>query len=262
MRRASSGTVWAALVRQAVMRDLQFRTQTWLNLVAGLAELGVSLVPVLVLDAYASDVAGQPAGLGLLVVALYGISSGVVDCFVAPGLRRFDVTLRRGDLDLALLRPGSTFLAGVLRWVQPAELGKSAAGLVLLAPALARTDAQPTGAGVVAAIVWLACGVIAYGCLWTNLVLLAFWTRSIAPVNDLAAGLRTAGQYPLAYFPGWARGVLVTVVPAGLLAPVPAEQLLVPGWSSLLAVPAVGLAVLLTSWHWRAGLRRYESASS
>ncbi|WP_454300423.1 ABC transporter permease [Salana multivorans] len=97
--------VWLALLRQAVMRDLQFRSQAWLNLAAGLAELGVGLVPVLVLESYASDSSGLSTGSGVLIVAFYGIAAGVVDCFVAPGLRRFDVTLRRGE---ARPRPAAT----------------------------------------------------------------------------------------------------------------------------------------------------------
>ncbi|WP_454300422.1 ABC-2 family transporter protein [Salana multivorans] len=116
--------------------------------------------------------------------------------------------------------------------------------------------------GILAAVVWLAVGVVVFSCFWTNLVLLAFWTRSIEPINDVAAGVRTAGQYPLDYFPAWARALFVTVAPAGLLAAVPSEQLMASTWPVLAAVPAATAAVTLTAWHWRSGLRHYESASS
>lgn len=254
--------VWLALLRQAVMRDLQFRSQAWLNLGAGLAELAVGLVPVLVLESYASESSGLSTGSGLLIVAFYGMAAGVVDCFVAPGLRRFDLTLRRGELDLALLRPGSTFVIGILRWMQPPELGKLVAGLALLGYLIVSGVVPVSVPGVLAAVVWLVVGVVVFSCFWTNLVLLAFWTRSIEPINDVAAGVRTAGQYPLGYFPVWARAVLVTVAPAGLLAAVPGEQLVAPTWLVLAAVPAAAVTVVLTGWHWRSGLRSYESASS
>ena len=45
-------------------------------------------------------------------------------------------------------------------------------------------------------IVWVIAGTVAYCTFWADLTLLAFWVRSIEPINDLAAAWRGAGQYP------------------------------------------------------------------
>src|SRR5262249_12394231 len=73
--------VWVKLIRQAVMRDLQFRSQAWLHLVASVGELVVGVLPVLILTSYTgSDPAISQASV--LTVGVFAITTGLMDCFV------------------------------------------------------------------------------------------------------------------------------------------------------------------------------------
>ena len=71
-------------------------------------------------------------------------------------------------------------------------------------------------------------------------------------------------RFPTALYPGWLRLLLTRVVPVGVLTTVPAQVLLdevsLPMLAavSVLAVGSLGVTSLL----FRAGLRRYASASS
>jgi ABC-2 type transport system permease protein len=249
--------VWVRLFRQAIMRDLQFRSQAWLHLFAGVGELAVGILPVLILTGYAGS---GPASI--LTVGVFAVTTGLMDCFVTPGLRRFDSAVRLGELDLAIIRPVPTFFYAVMRWVQPAELGRCLTGTVIIVVAFVTFGLSLRPYAVVALVAWAFAGTVAYCAFWAGLTLLALWVRSIEPVNDLAAAWRGAGQYPRQFFPRTVQVVLVSVAPAGLIGSYPAEQLLRPGTALVLPAVVVIASCSFTALVWRRGLLRYNSASS
>jgi ABC-2 type transport system permease protein len=253
--------VWAGLVRQAVMRDLQFRSQAWLHLATSVGELVIGILPVLILASYAGS---GPAisRESMLAVGIFGVTTGLMDCFVSPGLRRFDSAIRRGELDLAIIRPVPTFFYAVMRWIQPAELGKCLAGTAILILAARTYDLGFHPYAVMSALVWAVAGTVAYCTFWADLAFLAFWVRSIEPVNDLAAAGRGAGQYPRQFFPRTVRVVLVSFAPAALTGSFPAQQLLEPTAALILAPVVLIASCSLTVLIWRRGIVRYNSASS
>jgi ABC-2 type transport system permease protein len=253
--------IWWSCLRQAIRRDLQFRSQTLINAVSSAAELVISLVPVLILTGTSATATGWNGPLTLVVVGIYGVCTGLMDCFIAPNLRRIDGYVRQGDLDLILIRPVNAQLFTALRWMGPAELGRVVTGLGLAIAGAHAAHLSPSPGLVLQAVLWVAIGFVGFSLLWANLVYLAFWFESAEPINEVATRLREAGKYPITYFPKPVQLVLATVVPAGLVAAVPARVL--TGTTAVLPLGllllAVGLA--LTVLHWQVASRRYSSAS-
>jgi viologen exporter family transport system permease protein len=256
--------LWRQAFVQAVARDLQFRAQAVTTMVTSVLDLGLSLIPVLVLVGFGGTRAGWSAPLAVAVVGAYGIGASLIDSFVAPNLQRMDAYIREGELDLVLIRPVSAPLYTALRWIRPAELSGVLTGLVLLVVGLAVEGADVTLVGVLAGIAWLLVGVLAFSLFWANLSYLAFWMSGSAPVSDVASMLREAGQYPLTYFPRAARIVFATVIPAGLIGTVPVRAFTgsAVAWWLPVACAAVVLVGAFTFGHWRIALRQYASASS
>ncbi|UED87172.1 ABC transporter permease [Streptomyces profundus] len=253
--------VWRQLVRQALMRDLQFRSQAWTHLGASVGELAVGILPVLILTGHPGTDQAIPRE-SVLAVGIFAITTGLMDCFVTPGLRAFDLAVRRGELDLAIIRPVPTFFYAVLRWIQPTELGRCLTGFAILAIAIQEFDIRPDPHAMVCVLVWALVGSFAYCAFWANLAFAAFWVRSVEPVNELAAAWRGSGQYPRQFFPRTFQVVLVSFAPAALSGSYPAQRFLDPS-SSLVLAPVVLLASFsLTALVWRRGLARYDSASS
>jgi ABC-2 type transport system permease protein len=114
---------------------------------------------------------------------------------------------------------------------------------------------------VIRAGVWVAIGFVGFSLLWANLVYLAFWIESAEPINEVAIQLREAGKYPLTYFPKSVQLVLATVVPAGLIAAVPADVLTGTAASLSLGILLLVVGLGLTVLHWNVASRRYSSAS-
>lgn len=253
--------LWWSCFRQAIRRDLQFRSQTIVNAFASIGELVLGLVPVLVLTGTSKATTGWNGPLTLIVVGIYGACTGLMDCFVVPNLRRIDGYVRKGELDLILVRPVNAQLFVTLRWMAPAELGRAVTGLALAAAGAHAAHLEPSPELLLRAGFWTAIGFVGFSLLWSNLVYLAFWIDSAEPINDVALRLRDAGRYPLAYFPKSVQYVLATVVPAGLIAAVPAKVL--TGTATTMATGFLLLAgaTTLTILHWQLASRRYSSAS-
>ena len=256
--------LWRQAFVQAVARDLQFRAQAVTTIVTSVLDLGLSLIPVLVLVGFGGTRAGWSSSLAVAVVGAYGIGASLIDCFVAPNLQRMDPYVREGELDLVLIRPVSAPLYAALRWIRPAELSGVFTGLVLLITGLAVSDVTVTFLGVLTGLAWLLLGVLAFSLFWVNLSYLAFWMTGSGPVSDIATMLREAGQYPLSYFPRAARLVFATVIPAGLMGTVSVEAMTgsAVGWWLPVACAAVMVGGVVTFGHWRIALRQYASASS
>ena len=256
--------VWWQATVQAIRRDLQFRSQTVTTILTRIAELGLALVPVLVVASVAGSASGWTAPLALVVSGAYGISAAVLDCFVSPNCARMDRYVRHGELDLLLMRPVRTGFLAALRWVAPSELTSILPSTGVLALGLLMADVHPDTAGIALAIGWAAAGTVAFALLWLNLSYSAFWMDGSEPVHFVVLSVRSAGQYPQSYFPRPVRVALATVIPAGLLAAVPVDALLGDGSPGLLAVAALGLVVAggLTALHWSIALRHYSGAST
>lgn len=256
--------VWWQATVQAIRRDLQFRSQAVATLLTSIVELGLALVPVLILASVAGTASGWSAPLALAVSGAYGISAAVLDCFVGPNCARMDRYIREGELDLLLMRPVRTGFLAAVRWVAPSELAAMVPATGLLVIGLRLAEVRPSAASVTLAAGWALVGMTAFAFLWLNLSYLAFWMDGSEPVPFVVLSLRTAGRYPRSYFPQPARVVLATAIPAGLLGAVPVEALLGDGSPRLLMVAALGLVAAggLTALHWSIALRHYSGAST
>jgi len=134
----------------------------------------------------------------------------------------------------------------------------------LLGYGLWAAHVTPSPMSIVLAAAWLVLGMAGDSLFWANLAYLAFWMDSAEPVNEIALQLRSAGQYPLAYYPDVARSVLCTVVPASLIGALPVTVLAGTSTASALiwAFVAISIVATATYAHWVFALRRYASASS
>jgi len=82
--------LWKQCLTQAVRRDLQFRTEVLTTAVTAMVDLALALVPVLILTHATAGRGGWSGPSSIAVVGPYGIGSSLIDCFVAPNLRRMD----------------------------------------------------------------------------------------------------------------------------------------------------------------------------
>lgn len=187
----------------------------------------------------------------------------MLNTVISPNLSRMTRYVAHGELDLVLMRPVSAQAYTLVRWIQPAELTGVVTGAAVMITGLWRAQLRPSPLEIVAAVCWFVLGLVAIGCLWSNIAYLAFRITSVDPV-ELLLDLLACGRYPQTFFPRLARAGLTFVIPVGICTTFPVQALagaVHPGWLAV-AVASIAAAALLTRLHWRSALRRYSSASS
>jgi ABC-2 type transport system permease protein len=189
---------------------------------------------------------------GVLATA-FGV--GVV---FAAGVRELARMIADGELDTFLTQPKPPLAHVVASRMMANGLGDIAYGVLLTA-----TFADVHGA----AWAWLPVGVLAGSVVWVSFGVLvhsiAFWAGPFqALAKQLNEILITVTNYPDRMYGGALRVALFTVLPAGLLAWLPAQLVRDPSLANLASVlgGAAGLAIA-ARLVFRAGLRRYESGS-
>lgn len=252
----------AISLQEAVAYRANFATSllhSLLNFATGLLGLGIFFNQVETVNGWTYDATLAVLGVYLTVGALRGL-------FLSPSLDALagmDGEVWQGTLDFTLLRPVDTqFLASVRRW-QPFALFDLLLAVGVLGTAATRLGSTLTPAGVLSFLLALGAGMLAlYGILlaFTGLV---FWSPGFL-FTWVFDGLFQMARYPVGFYPGALRLILTWVVPVGVITTLPAQAL-----SGELPVVTLGVSLVFglglalgASWLFRAGLRRYASASS
>lgn len=253
-----------ALVRQSLVREAQFRTQLWVTMIIGVLEVGVALVPALLVFNRTAQVHGWRVGEVVAITGAAQLLAALLAAFVMPNQAKMTDYIRQGDLDQLLMRPVPLQSYAAVRWMQPAELWGAVAGLVLIVFGIAQAGLHPGPGDIAAALGWFVLGYVAVTLIMLNLGYLAFWITSATQVAELVTAVLSAGRYPLGFYPAAVRIGLLTIIPLGLATTVPIDAL--RGAGHLGSLPwGLGLVIILgliTRLHWVVGLRNYSSASS
>jgi ABC-2 type transport system permease protein len=256
--------LWRRFLLQAVVRETHYRAHFATTLLVGLVQLGLGIVPILLLFGFTQEVHGWSRVEVITLVGAYQIITGLMAAFVAPNLQRMTVYITEGELDGVLLRPVSSQFYLTLRWINVAELSNVASGIAVLVIGLVQSDASPNLLQVVQALVLAASGLVLLATVWSAMSFLAFWLQSVSPIGFIYLNLIEAGRYPLVFFPVPVRAFLTFAFPVAFATTYPVQALSGDlGWTPVAGGIALAVvAITLVRMLWRRGLRSYASASS
>ena len=256
--------LWRRFLTQAVVRETHYRAHFVTTLLVGLVQLGLGIVPILLLFGFTEEMHGWSRAEVITLVGAYQIITGLMAAFVAPNLDRMTAYITEGELDAVLLRPVSSQFYLTLRWINVAELSNVASGIVVLVIGLVQSGISPNVGQILQAFVLAACGVVLLASVWSAMSFLAFWLQSVNPIGAIYLNLVEAGRYPLVFFPAVVRTFLTFAFPVAFATTFPVEALAGDlGWGPVAGGIALSVvAVTLVRMLWRRGLRSYASASS
>jgi len=255
------------VVGSRLAAQLQYRTsfafdlgQSVVGTVEGFVEVAVVFanVPVLAdLDLRAAVLVNAVAALG------FGLANAVVG-----QLDTIPEFIRRGTLEVFLVRPQSVLAQIVTSEVQLRRAGAPLVGAALLAVALAVNPVHWTPARVALIAVTPLVAAVLFGAMFVVAGAVQFWLVDAAEVtSSFTYGGNYAAQFSAGVFPAPLRLLLVTVVPVSFAAYLPVAAVLglpgppgAPGWLGWCAPLAAAAAAGLAALAWRAGLRHYAGA--
>jgi ABC-2 type transport system permease protein len=256
--------LWRGFLSLALVREAQFRAHLVATVSVGVIQLAISLIPVLLLFSFTTEVKGWTRADVIVLVGIHQLITGLLAMFVAPNVTRMTEYITHGDLDLLLIRPVNTQFYVTTRWMQPAEFFNVLTGLFLVAFGIVRAGVTPGAIDLLKGIILLGAGFILLTCAWSALSFCAFWMSSVTSITFFFNDIMQAGSYPVVFFPTAIRALLTFVVPLAFATTFPA-QAITGGISWWVVVGAMGfclMAVVLVRVFWTYAVRFYSSASS
>jgi len=260
------GEIYGLMLRNSVIREMNFKANFLLWLVVELLWCAVQLAAIEVLYGYVDEIGGWSKWQVVLLVGTHQLTSQFFQAFCFNNLSNVSELVRTGRLDFMLLLPVDSQFMVSLRQFSLDSMVNALVSVGIIGFALHKLGHQPG----LAQIGLFTCGVLAatlvHYAIMCGLATASFW---IVKAQGLIYGyynIFNIARYPSRIFKGvfgfvfrWVFPVLVVAnVPAGILAGLFKQPL----WpmAHLLAVST--LSFLAARIFWKLAVRRYASASS
>lgn len=249
--------------KASLMSELEFRFNIAARIVTDILWYAAQLSVFEVLFRHTNDIKGWSLPETRVFMGLLFITDALYMLFFSENLDRLGEKVRKGDLDLLLVKPVNAQWMLSFQKISVAYLGNLLIAAAWLVYALNQVaDFQWVR------LFWLFLTVpiglsLVYSIRFMTSATALFFTRADA-INYIWYQVYRLGTRPHAIYPDILRYAVLTLIPIAFLASVPAEIILGKGRPEILIL-GVALSLLLlqaSSWFWNRGLRSYSSASS
>jgi ABC-2 type transport system permease protein len=260
------GGLYRVLLRNSLMRDMQFKANFILWIFVEMLWFAMQLAFMSVIYSHTDAIAGWTKWQVVLLVGCSHFVQQIFTAFFLSNMTEFGENIRTGRLDFLLLLPVNTRFLLSVRRMDPGALVNAATAIAVIVYALRQLGHVP---GLMACVGFLICcvaGVLVHYSLTYLLACIAFWTVRAQGIVWGYYNLFNLARLPESAFPrGNFRRVFTFVLPILLVANVPAKVLLgtmesISGPLLLLLMSGVCLGASEIMWRW--SLAHYNSASS
>jgi viologen exporter family transport system permease protein len=254
----------AVQFRASLQASIQYRVEFLVQGAMSFFWMAWAVVPLLVVYGTRESVAGWDLDQALVVMGWFLAMKGVLEGAVNPSLASVVEHIRKGTLDLVLLKPADAqFLVSTAKFA-PWHVVDLLAGVGVVAWALARIGRWPGPPEAAAALLLTACAVAVLYSLWILVVSAAFFVVKVDNLSFLFLSIFDAARWPVSVFRGFWRFLFTVVIPLALMTTLPAEALLgrIRPATVLLAVAGSAAFVASARVVWLRAIARYTSASS
>jgi ABC-2 type transport system permease protein len=172
--------------------------------------------------------------------------------------------IHSGELDARMLLPVNLLFLSSLERIDLMDLASFLPTLGFLGYVLHRLEFSFTGAQALVYLLLLANALAFLFAAVLAIAALSFWTTRSSGLARIFDSLLKVGRYPLDIFEGLWKSVFLYILPLAFIAQLPSEALLgaLSPRGVLLATLLTGCLLGLALRLWKAGLKRYCSASS
>lgn len=271
------------VVRLSIQQVAAHRANLVFEAVLTLVRLTAAVAAVWAVFEQVDTLAGWTLGGAVILLGTYQIVTGLLDAFIEPNLSFFGDKVRQGTVDDILLLPVPSMFMASLGTCSPWALLRAGLGAVIVAVGAAGLGVTVNPSSVPLYLVQLGAGLVVAWAYRLALASASFWAPG-AELSVLYNAGWQLGRYPVDVYPTPIRHLLTYVVPVAFVATYPARALV--GWSgaagrvadavagavgsagaalvgsAAASIVAATISMVLAGLVWRAGLRRYTSATS
>ena len=247
----------------SAISDLEYRLNITIKIVTDIIWYGAQLSVFEVLFRHANNISGWTIESTRVFMGVLFVVDACWMLLFSENLDRMSDKVRKGELDLLLSKPvNSQFMMSFQRLNTPYVVNIFIAGGWLLY-ALGQVGGVEW-IRVFLLIILVPCSLaITYGIRFMFSASALVFTRA-ENINYVWYQIYRLGMRPDSIYPPWMRYVVLTILPVGFLASVPARLLLNKGELTLI-FGSIGIAtvvVICSTKFWNWALKHYASASS
>jgi ABC-2 type transport system permease protein len=246
------------------MRDLEFRFNVMIWAIMNFFWLGLMLVSVSLIFGQVEAIAGWDKDRILLLVLVQALFFDFLWVFVLINMSKFSRLVRRGGLDLALLKPVNLRFLVSTRYFDNDHYPRILV-LLYLIPKFAGSLGVPPSIFVwLNAISLFVLGLFIFYNLFFILTTTNFWFTSLFNLDYLCSEIIDVGRAPVYIFKDKARLFFIYLIPTAFISTFPVQALLGEiGPEMILVGILIGVIFFAFSqWFWQFGLRRYSSVGT
>lgn len=256
--------VWRSFARTSIVREMEFRGNFLIGIVRQFAWLSFFLFFIHTAFLHTNSIAGWQKEEMFILLALSRLFEGIVDLLFTRNLAEFPRSVQQGKFDFNLLKPMPVQFYTSFQRLNVSILGNVLGGIGLLAYALMQLPSLPTVPESLIFILVSFAGITTFYCLLVLTASLVFFLERLESLWSLFMLYTEPLTVPFDVFPGAVRIVLSYLIPIAFIVFVPAQALTnkLSWWQIPVAFGVTIIFFLLSNLVWKAGLRRYSSASS
>jgi ABC-2 type transport system permease protein len=250
-------------VRATVQVQLEYRSGVFGRTLANMLSTATAVMLLWAMFQQVSSVGGWTFDQALVLVGTVTTIEFVVEIWFYPSLSKITQYVQRGEFDVLLVKPVASQFLVTFRYLQVTEFMGLLLGLGVIGIGMYRVGSVTPVNTLLLAIFLIAALVVIYS-LYLALSTLAFWFTRIEEVASMIWLHSTAGSFPVAAYPPWARFLFTFVLPVAFVTNVPAEAAtgrLTWEWG-LGALAFASFMLCGATWLWSMAIRSYSSASS
>jgi len=255
--------LYYAFFKASFVADLEFRANFITRIITDVIWYGAQIFTFEVLFLHTNKLGDWNVDQTRVFLGIVFVVDAFYMIMFHDNLDRMNTSIRKGDLDLLLVKPVSSQFMLSCQRISTAMIGNLGIGTAWLIWSIAQLpDVQ--WINLLWLLLLLPCGVLAVYCLRFLFSASALIFTQAESVMYLWYQIYRLGLRPDSIYVPWLRFAILTIMPVGFIASVPARAILEPASYGLFAwvlLWTVGL-MIFTSWLWQLGLKKYSSASS
>jgi ABC-2 type transport system permease protein len=262
---ARYGSIYAALWRNSLMREMIFRANFLLWIVVDLLWFGLQLCFISVIYLHTDSIGTWTKWEVVLLIAASNFIQQIFQGVFLVNLTHLSELVRTGKLDFLIMQPVNTRFIVSLRQVDLGGFVNAAIAVAVMGYAGFQLGLRPGPGEVLLFLFLCGIGVMIHYSLMLLLAAVSFWTVKSEGIVWGYYNLFNIARLPDDAFRGLFKAFFTLAIPMLLVSNVPARvlagKLTSPGMVLLLLGMGV-VCMVVSEIGWRASLRRYTSASS
>ena len=258
-------TIYAALWKNSVAREMSFKGNFLLWIVVELLWFGLQLSFVTVIYSQTSTVGTWSKYQMILLVGASNFIQQIYQAFFLTNCIGLSELVRTGKMDFLLALPVNTRFIVSTRQVDLGAFVNAIFAICVMLFAADRLHLHPTVLQLAGFSLFCVVGIFIHYSLMFILAAISFWTVRAQGIVWGYYNLFNIARMPDEAFKGAFKAVFTFALPVLLVSNVPARVLADKASSPESWVILIALGIiwaLVSEWFWRLSIRRYTSASS